>query len=318
MGSKKRRFADDGWALWIDGDDRSTIYLNEWINPKGRSYVDISVRVYGAKETKTVNVFVPFAIERNEITDLSYMLSDSSALRALFNTNGKVDSEKTKYTSELRYDNRTVSLINLTNEFTEVKKVSYGAVITVDFEFIKTFITSDEAYLIFRIPHKTLDKIFAPVIDVGSIFDKINSLVLSPMISEKYGYSIRINEARLLPPEINEIKDLQEQRIRKALVTISLGDEYEMNDSTCYRIRRLEAELNRGYAPKGYDCSDSITYQWVEERDSNMKAHYNFYFTMEHNEISKMSMLVYLLTVLLTGALGGAIYDLFKLIFRLM
>ena len=318
MGSKKRKFADDGWALWIDGDDRSTIYLNEWINPKGRSYVDISVRVYGAKEAKAVNFFVPFEIERNEITDLSYMLADDSALRALFNTNGKVDSEKTKYTSELRYDNRTVSLINLTNEFTEVKKVSYGTVITVDFEFIKDFITSDEAYLIFRIPHKTLDKIFAPQIDVGSMFDRINSLIQSPMISEKYGYSIRINEARLLPPEINEIKDLQEQRIRKALVTISLGDEYEMNDSTCYRIRRLEAELNRGYAPEGYDCLDAITYQWVEERDSNMKAHYNFYFTMEHNEISKMSLLVYLLTVLLTGALGGAIYDLFRLLFGLL
>lgn len=122
MGSKKRRFADDGWALWIDGDDRSTIYLNEWINPKGRNYVDISVRVYGAKEAKEVNFFVPFEIEKNEIADLSYMLSDSSALRALFNTNGKVDSEKTKYTSELRYDNRTVSLINLANEFIKVKK----------------------------------------------------------------------------------------------------------------------------------------------------------------------------------------------------
>ena len=318
MGSKKRKFADDGWALWIDGDDRSTIYLNEWINPKGRSYVDISVRVYGAKETKAVNFFVPFEVERNEITDLSYMLSDSSALRALFNTNGKVDSQKTKYTSELCYDNRTVSLINLTNEFTKVKKVSYGTVITVDFEFIKTFITSDEAYLIFRIPHKTLDKIFSQAIDVGSMFDKINSLIQSPMISEKYGYSIRINEARLLPPEINEIEVLQEQRIRKALVTISLGDEYEMNDSTCYRIRRLEAELNRDYAPEGYDCSSAITYQWVEERDSNMKAHYNFYFTMEHNEISKMSMLVYLFMVLLIGALGGAIYDLFKLLFGLL
>ena len=318
MGSKKRRFADDGWALWIDGDDRSTIYLNEWINPKGKSYVDISVRVYGAKEANEVNFFVPFEIEKNEITDLSYMLSDSSALRALFNTNGKVDSEKTKYTSELRYDNRTVSLINLANEFVTVKKVSYGTVITVNINFIKDFITSDEAYLIFRIPHKTLDEVFAPAIDVGSMFDRINSLIQSPIISEKYGYSIRINEARLLPPEINEIEDLQEQRIRKALVTISLGDEYEMNDSTCYRIRRLEAELNRGYAPQGYDCSDAITYQWVEERDHNMKAHYNFYFTMEHNEISKISMLVYLLLVLLIGAMGGAIYDLFKLLFGLL
>ena len=318
MGSKKRRFADDGWALWIDGDDRSTIYLNEWINPKGKSYVDISVRVYGAKNAKTVNFFVPFVIDENEITDLSYMLTDSSALRALFNTNGKVDSEKNKYTSELRYDNRTVSLINLTNEFAEIKKVSYGTVITIDFEFIKECITSDEAYLIFRIPHKTLDEVFAPAIDVGSMLDRINSLIQSPIISEKYGYSIRINEARLLPPEINEIEDLQKQRIRKALVTISLGDEYEMNDSTCYRIRRLEAELNRGYAPDGYDCSDAITYQWVEERNSNMKAHYNFYFTMEHNEISKMSMFVYLLMVLLTGALGCAIYDLFKLIIGLI
>ena len=318
MGNKKRRFADDGWALWIDGDDRSTIYLNEWINPKGRNYVDISVRVYGAKEAKTVNFFVPFVIEENEITDLSYMLADSSALRALFNTNGKVDSEKNKYTSELRYENRTVSLINLANEFTGVKKVSYGTVITVDFEFIKTFITSDEAYLIFRIPHKTLDMIFAPSIDVGSIFDRINSSIQSPVISEKYGYSIRINEARLLPPEINEIEELQEQRIRKALVTISLGDEYEMNDSTCYRIRRLEAELNKNYAPEGYDCLDAITYQWVEERDSNMKAHYNFYFTIEHNDISKLSMFIYLFIVLLTGALGGAIYDLFKLLFGLL
>ena len=318
MGSKKRKFADDGWALWIDGDDRSTIYLNEWINPKGRSYVDVSVRVYGAKETKAVNFFVPFEIDENEINDLSYMLSDSSALRALFNTNGKVDSEKTKYTSELRYDNRTVSLINLTNEFTEVKKVSYGTVITVNFEFIKTLITSDEAYLIFRIPHKTLDKIFAPSKDVGSTFDKINSLIQSPIISEKYGYSIRINEARLLPPEINEIEVLHKQRIKKALVTISLGDEYDMNDATCYRIRRLEAELNRGYAPEGYNCSDAITYQWVEERDFNLKAHYNFYFTMEHNKISKSSIFFYIVIVLLIGVSDGIIYDLFKLLLGLL
>ena len=318
MGNKKRKFADDGWALWIDGDDRSTIYLNEWINPKGKSYVDISVRVYGAKDTSAVYFFVPFVVERNEVTDLSYMLADGSALRALFNTNGKVDSEKTKYTSELRYDNRTVSLINLSDEFISLKQVSYGTVITVDFEFIKTLITSNEAYLIFRIPHKTLDKIFEASIDVRGVIDKINSLIQSPILSEKYGYSIRINEARLLPPEINEIEALHEQRIRKALVTISLGDEYEMNDSTCYRIRRLEAELNRNYAPEGYDCSDAITYHWTQERDLNMKAHYNFYFTMEHNEISRLSMFVYLFMVLLIGALGGAIYDLFKLMFGLL
>lgn len=317
LGSKKRKFADDGWALWIDGDDRSTIYLNEWINPKGKNFVDVSVRIYGAKNAKKANLFIPFEIERNEICDLSYMLSEEAALRGLFNTNGKVDSEKTKYTSELSYDGRTVSLLNLADDFVTLKGVSFGTVITVDFEFIKECITSDEAYLIFRIPHKTLDKVFAPAIDAVGILDKINLLIQSPILSEKYGYSIRINEARLLPPEINEIEELQKQRIRKALVTISLGDEYEMNESSCYRIRRLEAELNRNYAPEGYDCSDAITYQWVEERDSNMKSHYNFYFTMEYNKISKMSMFMYLCIVIIIGISDAVAYDLIKLIIGL-
>jgi hypothetical protein len=49
------------------------------------------VRVYGAKGTRTVKLFVPFPVEKDEITDLSYMLADSSALRALFNTNGRVE-----------------------------------------------------------------------------------------------------------------------------------------------------------------------------------------------------------------------------------
>ena len=318
MGSRKRKFADDGWALWIDGDDRSTIYLNEWINPKGRNFVDISVRIYGAKEAGTVNFFVPFEIEKNEIVDLSYMLAKPSALRALFNTNGKIDSEKTKYTSELHYDNRTVSLVNLADEILETKKVSYGTVVTVDLVFIKDCITSDEAYMIFRIPHKTLDSIFEQSVNVKGVFNKVNSLVQSPILLEKYGYSIRINEARLLPHEINKIDVLHEQRIRKALVTIALDEEYEINESACYRIRRLEVELNKNYAPKDYDCTDAIIYQWVEERDSNMKAHYNFYFTMEHHKVSKFSMFVYLFMVLLIGALGGAIYDLFRLMFGLL
>ena len=318
MGSKKRKFADDGWGLWIDGDDRSTFYLNEWVNPKGKNYVDVGVRVYGAKSVKTVNCFIPFGVDKSEVTDLSYTLADTTALRALFNTNGRIDSEKTVYTSELRYDNRTVSLINLTDEFMTVKPVAYGTVVSIDFGFIMDCITSDEAYLIFRIPHKTLDEVFADTIDASSLIDKINLLIQSPIISKKYGYSIRINEARLLPPEINEIEGLLEQRIKKALVTISLSDEYDMNDSTCYRIRRLEAELNRNYAPAGYDCSDVITYQWVEERDFNLKAHYNFYFTIEHNKISKSSVFFYLLIVLMIGVMDAVIYDLVKKIFGLL
>ncbi|MBE6934283.1 MAG: hypothetical protein E7462_04435 [Ruminococcaceae bacterium] len=38
MKKKQKRFADDGWVIWVDGDDTSTVYINDWINPKGKSY----------------------------------------------------------------------------------------------------------------------------------------------------------------------------------------------------------------------------------------------------------------------------------------
>ena len=122
--------------------------------------------------------------------------------------------------------------------------------------------------------------------DVMGGMERLKELVSSPVVMQKYGYSIRINEARLLPIEINKIEVLHQQRIRKALITISIDEEYELNDSNCYRIRRMEEDLYINYAPPGYTCSDIITYQWVEERDKNMKAHFNFYFDIVHSKLN--------------------------------
>ena len=310
MGMKSRRFADDGWGIWIDGDERSTIYLNEWINPKGKSYVDIGVRIYGAKKANELNIYVPFGITADEITDLSVELEDDAILRGLFNTNGIVDAEKNEYTSELKYDGRTVSLINLSKEILKAKRIAEGTVITAALNKIQQHITSDEAYVIFRIPHRTLDEVFTPQMNVRGSIERLKELISSPTVTQKYGYSIRINEARLLPSEINKIEVLHQQRIRKALVTISIDEEYELNDSNCYRIRRMEEDLYKDYAPPGYTCSDVITYQWVEERDKNMKAHFNFYFDIVHSKISQKSVLLYMLIILITAVAGSALYDL--------
>lgn len=318
MSIKTRKFADDGWGIWIDGDDRSTVYLNEWINPKDKSYVDIGVRIYGAKKANDLNIYVPFEITEHEIADLSVELSDDNILRGLFNTNGIVDAEKNEYTSELRYDGRTVSLINLSKEILKAKRVAEGTVITAALNKIQQHITSDEAYVIFRIPHRTLDKVFTPQMNVRGSIERLKELISSPVVMQKYGYSIRINEARLLPSEINKIEVLHQQRIRKALVTISIDEAYELNDSNCYRIRRMEEDLYKDYAPHGYDCKDVITYQWVEERDKNMKAHYNFYFNIVHSKISQNSVLLYMLIMLLTAVAGNAIYGLIRNIIMLL
>lgn len=318
MSTKKRRFADDGWAIWVDGDDRSTVYLNEWINPKGKSYVDIGIRIYGANEVNKINVYVPFEISKNEITDLSDGLKDGDVLRGLFNTNGIINPQENEYITELRYDNRLVSLIKASKNILKTKKVSVGTLITIPLQNIKQYILSNEAYIIFRIPHRTLDKIFSTQIDVQGSVERLKELISSPTVTYKYGYSIRINEARLLPVEINEIEILHQQRIRKALVTISIDEEYELNDSNCYRIRRLEEDLYKNYAPYDYDCSNAITYQWVEERTTNMKAHFNFYFDIVHSKISQNSVTLYMLIILITAIIGSALYDLIKYLINVL
>lgn len=318
MSIKTRKFADDGWGIWIDGDDRSTVYLNEWINPKDKSYVDIGVRIYGAKKANDLNIYVPFEITEHEIADLSVELSDDNILRGLFNINGIVDAEKNEYTSDLKYDGRTVSLINLSKEILKAKRVAEGTVITAALNKIQQHITSDEAYVIFRIPHRTFDEVFTPQMNVRGSIERLKELISSPTVTQKYGYSMRINEARLLPSEINKIEVLHQQRICKVLVTISIDEAYELNDSNCYRIRRLEEDLYINYAPPGYDCSDVITYQWVEERDKNMKAYYNFYFDIVHSKISQNSVLLYVLIMLLTAVAGNAIYGLIRNIIMLL
>ena len=73
MAKKNKKFADDGWAVWVDGDDNSTVYINDWLNPKGKSYVDIAIRIRGIKSSKLLHVYAPFTVARNEIEDVSLL-----------------------------------------------------------------------------------------------------------------------------------------------------------------------------------------------------------------------------------------------------
>lgn len=41
MAAKNKRFADDGWAVWVTGDDNSTVYINDWLNPRGKAMLTL-------------------------------------------------------------------------------------------------------------------------------------------------------------------------------------------------------------------------------------------------------------------------------------
>ena len=317
MSKKQRKFADDAWAVWVDGDDLSTVYINDWLNPKGKSYVDLAVRIRGVLESRALHVYVPFPISQNEIEDVSLHYSNRKILQATFSAACIVDYKKNEHTSEIAYNRKTVDIVHISTLEYELKQLSEGTIINVDLEKLRPFLDNDEAYFVWRMPHKSLDEIFKPHISVGSQMDRLRDLITTPVVSEKYSYSVRVNESRLLPLEITKIGVFHCQRLKKAVISISLDENYEMNDSGCYRIRRLEEELYQEYLPADYPMEDVITYHWNQNRDDDFQGQFNFYYGITRNSVSKGSMLLYIILLLSIGVIGDAISNAVQALFAL-
>ena len=315
---KKRKFAVDGWAVWIDGDDTSTVYINDWIDPKGKSYVDIAIRIRGIKVSSSLNVYVPFVVAREEIEDISLLFNDTKILQATFSAACIVDYMKNAYTSEIAYNGKTIDIVHISKLDYQVRSLTDGTLISVDFGELQHYLDNDEGYFIWRMPHKSLDEIFKPCVNMGSMLGRLRDLITTPVISEKYGYSIRINESRLLPEEITRIGTFHRQKLKKAVIILSIDESYELNDSGCYRIRRLEENLYKEYLPKGYKCEDVITYQWQQNREYNLQGQFNFYYNIIKNSISRGSMLLYMILLLAVGVFGDFISEAVKALIELL
>ena len=309
MPKKQRKFADDGWAVWIDGEDTSTIHINDWLNPKGESYVDIAIHIRGIKSSKALNVYVPFPIMKEEIEDVSLSFGDTKILQAIFSAACIVDYKKNQHTSEIAYNGKTVDIVHISTTSFDVEAISNGTLIRVGLQELQPHLDNDEGYFIWRMPHKSLDAIFKPCVDVENAMERLRDLITTPVVSEKYGYSIRINESRLLPEEITRIGMFHRQKLSKAVITLSVDEKYELNDSNCYRIRRLEENLYRNYLPKDYQYDDVITYQWNQSRENNLQGQFNFYYSITKNSVSRGSMFLYMILLLAVGVIGDLISE---------
>jgi hypothetical protein len=182
----------------------------------------------------------------------------------------------------------------------------------IDLTSIQPFIDNDEAYFLWRAPHKSLDKLFKSHVGAGSLMSRFIDLISSPMLSEKNGYSVRINEPRLLPEEITRVGSFHRQKIKKAVITITVSEDYDINDEGCYRIRHLEEELYKEYIPKDYKTEDVISYQWHQSRGSNLQGQFNFYYSITRNSISFGSMTVYMILLMLLAVMGEILGDFAK------
>ncbi len=314
MAKKKRKFADDAWAIWVDGEDTSTVYINDWINPKKGSFIDLAIRIRGIKDTTLLSIYVPFAVIKEEVEDVSLKLSDEKVLRATFSATCIFEYMKNDCTSEIAYNGKTLDLIHLSRFGFSVSPLAEGSLITADLLGLREYLDNDEGYVLIRMPHKSLNETFKKYTNMKSAITRFRDLVTSPMVTENYGYSVRINEARALPQEINKLGAFHRQKLKKALVTLYINEDYTINDSGCYRMRRIEEELYENYLPERFDSSDVITYQWKQTKEINLKGQFNFYFDIAKSAVNKGSMFIYMVLLLVLGAAGNAIWDLIKYI----
>lgn len=312
MSKRERKFADDGWAIWIDGDDSSTVYLNDWLNPKGKSFVDLAIRICGVKSSKRLSVYIPFNVSEDEITDISLLFNDRNVLQGIFSASCIVDYKKNEHTSEIAYNGKTIDIVHISTTGYQLSRMSEGTLLIIDLEKLQPSLDNDEAYIVWRMPHKTLDEVFKPKVNVENVIGRVIDLITTPVVSEKYGYSIRINESRLLPEEITKIGAFHRQKLKKAVITISIDENYDINDANCYRIRRLEENLYSDYLPHGYKCEDVITYQWNQTRDHNLQGQFNFYYNITRDAVNVSSMSLYMVILLAISVFGEILSDIVK------
>ena len=64
------------------------------------------------------------------------------------------------------------------------------------------------------------------------------------------------------------------------------------------------------YAPAGFDCDNAITYEWNESREKNLYGHFNFYFGIARDTISKSSMLLYMILLFSVTIMGNVLWSL--------
>ena len=238
-------------------------------------------------------------------------------MQATFSAACIVDFKKNTHTSEIAYNGKTVDIIHISTTGFQAEPLSDGTRIRVDLQQLQPYLDNDEAYLIWRMPHKSLDAIFKPYVNVGNAMERLRDLITTPVVSEKYGYSIRINESRLLPEEITRIGMFHRQKLNKAAITISVDENYELNDAGCYRIRRLEENLYKKYLPSDYQKEDVITYQWNQNREDNFQGQFNFYYSITRDSVSKGSMLLYMILLLTVGVIGDVISNAVQALFAL-
>lgn len=318
MFKPERQFANDGFAVWLSGDNdkcKSDIHINEWIIKNDTCYIDFGIRVYDAHNVSQVNLYIPYGLKRYDAKDLSNYLLKEDIAKGIFNAPCIITPHINRYVSRIEYNNRTENILKLYSEYFYVTELPNETRLTINLKDIREQFTENEVYIRLRIPHKSITKMFKSMLwkpNMKNVANKIIKVFTNPVITKDYNYLMNINDVRLLPQEVCRENGVVSQYIQKIIVTLSLSDSFIANDAQCYKVRQLEEELYKEYVPLKFNCSDAIVYQWIKEREPGLKPHYNFSLAFKQTYINILSLVLYSLWAVVVSVFGNFIWLFFQ------
>ncbi|RJV96934.1 hypothetical protein [Faecalibacterium sp. AM43-5AT] len=307
---------DDGFAVWVvpidkrDGSCDVDLHINQWIMPSRKTssvkvFSDFGIRVSHAHNISNICFFVPFDMKES-YTDLSKKLKNPDISRGIFNTNCTINANDGKNIFELSYNSHQSNVLEM---IPRMKGVNNGVLVTFDLKSIIDSLTKDEVYVRFRIKNSKLGVFLEKE---SKMIESFATLLSSPIIKEGYSYTIRVNEMRCLPDEIRRDIFLQEQKVKKIILTVCMNGQLLIDNNTCYKTRTLEKALYKDYIPSNFISENCMVYQWLQEKPNG--SHYNLTTTFYKEYINKKSFLIYAIFVVLFSALGGGVVEIIKLI----
>lgn len=303
----------DSFAIYASCDSDKEIVLsadiNVWINRRLGCDVDFGIDISSNSGSGVVTIFVPYQLEKEQITDLSNTLDDHYIYRSVFN----------EYRSEINQDllpedsdffnthNYTVcplssACLEMTNHPEE------GSIIIFKFN---TEGQGASVYYRFRIPYPDLD------FTISSPGD-FKEVITGPIIPFRAYAFIEINQIRGLPIDVGCALACSQSEIAQVRLALVANVEWSVEAwSTPYKVRQLEMGSWSKYQPKllssSYFRSEQksryIVYQWEEAGGPSI-----FQFCLSRKIISARTALFYLLILVGLDLISASIGNMLQLL----
>lgn len=304
--SIRNKSVNDNFAIILDGTLEKynyDIHINDWVVYPFGSYIDFGIRIYNILSVNSFCMYIPYKINPEEIQDLGPLFGDEKTARVLTNTSAKITTSTASPIIDISYYNITESIIFIKQLNKSVYSCCNGTIIEFFFNNMHSLIKNGNGYIRFRIPHKSLNQVFiSKRHDYKFSFD-------SPIITDKYQHTIKINEFRSLPSEIRQKLSVKKQCIRKGHFFLTMSRNICADSIICENTRPLEEDLLNLYMPPTFKNSDVTVYQW-----SKRPQKYLFFsFRCSVSKIQPLSLFIYSIIIIFLSILGNMLWELIKL-----